>query len=300
MSFRSAAKPVSGLSALAPNYDVILCDAWGVVHDGRRRTASACEALMRFRARGGTVVLITNAPRPREPIQKLLDGFSVPREAYDTIVSSGDVTVDLVAARGMAPLHHIGPPKDLSLFETVAAVTGEKPPLLSLAEADYVVCTGLFDDYEDPEPYLPTLVAMKERDLPMICANPDIVVHIGDDLLWCAGALAERYEGLGGRVIMAGKPHAIIYEAALREAEAFRGAPFDRARVLAIGDGLFTDIRGAAAQGFDALFVTAGVHRALLHPSAGEDDWSVDESAYRALLAEAGAAPAGHLRELVW
>lgn len=259
MSFRSAAKPVSGLSALAPNYDVILCDAWGVVHDGRRRTASACEALMRFRARGGTVVLITNAPRPREPIQKLLDGFSVPREAYDTIVSSGDVTVDLVAARGMAPLHHIGPPKDLSLFETVAAVTGEKPPLLSLAEADYVVCTGLFDDYEDPEPYLPTLVAMKERDLPMICANPDLVVERGEKLIPCAGAMAALYDALGGETRIAGKPHRPIYEAALDHAAALRGT-LDRARVVAIGDGMPTDVLGALAQGLDLLYISGGIH----------------------------------------
>ncbi len=300
MISRPTPKHISGLSELAADYDVILSDVWGVVHDGRTHTPSAADALTRFRAKGGTVVLITNAPRPRAPIQDMLDGFGLPREAYDSIVSSGDVTVDLVAARGTAPLHHIGPPKDLSLFETVAERTGEKPPLLPLAQAEYVVCTGLFDDYGDPEPYMPTLAAMKERDMPMICANPDIVVHVGDDLLWCAGALAERYAGLGGRVVMAGKPHAIIYEAALKEAEAVRGAPFDRAKVLAVGDGLFTDIRGAAAQGFDALFVTSGIHRDLLHPAAGADDWSVDEAAYRSLLAEAGAAPAAHLRDLAW
>ena len=194
----------------------------------------------------------------------------------------------------------MGPPRDLPLFDTIAERLGEKPPLLPIADADYVVCTGLVDEYGDPEPYMPALVAMKERDLPMICANPDIVVHVGDDLLWCAGALAERYAGLGGRVIMAGKPHAIIYESALKQALRARGKEFDRARVLAVGDGLFTDIRGAAAQGFDALFVTSGIHRDALHPAGGADDWSVDEAAYRNLLAEAGAAPAAHLRELVW
>ena len=293
-------KPISGLSALAPDYDVILSDVWGVVHDGRTHTPSAADALQRFRARGGVVVLITNAPRPAAPIQRMLDNFGLPRAAYDSIVSSGDITVGLVAERGAAPLHHIGPPRDLSLFDTVAERTGEKPALLPLAEAEYVVCTGLFDDYEDPEPYMPTLHTMRERDLTMICANPDIVVHSGPDLLWCAGALAERYMGLGGKVIMAGKPHAIIYEAALKRAQELRGKPFDRSRVLAIGDGLFTDVRGAAAQGFDALFITSGIHRDALHPAAAEDDWSVDEAAYRGLLAEAGAAPAAHLRDLVW
>ena len=291
---------ISGLAALAPRYDVILSDVWGVVHDGRTHTPSAADALARFRSKGGTVVLITNAPQPWKPIQKMLDNFGLPRESYDTIVSSGDVTVRLVAERGTQPLHHIGPPRDLSLFDTVAEATGERPPLLPLEQAEYVVCTGLFDDYESPDPYMPSLRAMRERDLPMICANPDIVVHSGPDLLWCAGALAERYAGLGGKVIMAGKPHAIIYEAALKEAQALRKAPIDRSRILAVGDGLFTDIRGAASQGLDALFITSGIHRDLLHPDAGEDDWSVDEVAYRGLLAEAGAAPAAHLRDLVW
>ena len=293
-------KPIAGLSELAADYDVILSDVWGVVHDGRTHTPSAADALTRFRQKGGTVVLITNAPRPHPGIVEMLDNFGLPREAYDAIVSSGDVTVDLACQRGLAPLHHMGPARDLPLFDTIAERLGEKPPLLPIADADYVVCTGLVDEYGDPEPYMPALVAMKERDLPMICANPDIVVHVGDDLLWCAGALAERYAGLGGRVIMAGKPHAIIYETALKQAFRARGTEFDRARVLAIGDGLFTDIRGAASQGFDALFVTSGIHRDALHPAGGADDWSVDEAAYRNLLAEAGAAPAAHLRDLVW
>ena len=267
---------VAGLAALADNYDVILSDVWGVVHDGRTHTPAAADALARFRAKGGTVVLVTNAPRPWKPIQKMLDNFGLPRESYDVIVSSGGVTVDLVAARGMTPLHHIGPPRDLPIFEEVAEVTGEKPPLLPLEQAEYVVCTGLLDDYDEPDPYMPKLRAMRARDLTMICANPDIVVHVGPDLLWCAGALAERYAGLGGKVIMAGKPHAIIYEAALKEAQALRKGALDRKRVLAIGDGLFTDIRGAASQGLDALFITSGIHRDLLHPDAGEDDWSVD------------------------
>jgi HAD superfamily hydrolase (TIGR01459 family) len=291
---------VSGLAALAPHYDVILSDVWGVVHDGRTHTPSAADALARFRAKGGTVILITNAPRPWRPIQKMLDNFGLPRESYDAIVSSGGITVDLIAARGTAPLHHIGPPRDLPIFEEVAERTGEKPPLLPLEQADYVVCTGLIDEYGAPDPYMPALRAMRERDLTMICANPDIVVHSGPDLLWCAGAIAERYAGLGGKVIMAGKPHAIIYEAALREAQALRKEPIDRSRILCVGDGLFTDIRGAASQGLDALFITSGIHRDLLHPDAGEDDWSVDEVAYRGLLAEAGAAPAAHLRDLVW
>ena len=288
-------KPIAGLSELAADYDIILSDVWGVVHDGRTHTPSAADALTRFRKKGGTVVLLTNAPRPHPGIVQMLDNFGLPRAAYDAIVSSGDVTVDLACQRGLAPLHHMGPPRDLPLFDTIAERLGEKPPLLPIADADYVVCTGLVDEYGDPEPYMPALVAMKERDLPMICANPDIVVHVGDDLLWCAGALAERYAGLGGRVIMAGKPHAPIYDLCLAEAERLTGGAVTRARVLCIGDGVATDVRGANAQDLDVLFVAGGIHGA---ETIGPD--GLDAAAVGCLLAGEGAHAAYAMAALSW
>jgi HAD superfamily hydrolase (TIGR01459 family) len=287
---------VPGLAALAPRYDVILCDVWGVVHDGRRHFAAACDALSRFRAQGGTVVLITNAPRPNQPIRTQLDGLGVPRAAYDDIVTSGDVTLAFIAARGNAPLHHIGPPRDLTLFEILRDGTGLAPPLVPLGEATYVVCTGLFDDRsETPEDYDPALALMRARSMDLVSANPDLVVHVGDRLIYCSGAIAERYETLGGKVLQAGKPFRPIYEKAVALAAARRGGTVDPARVLAVGDAIRTDIRGARDFGLDALFVTSGIHREELHPRS-----ELDHAAFRQFLAGEVAHPTAAMAALAW
>ncbi len=253
---------IEGLSAIADRYDAVLCDVWGVLHNGRQAFLPASEALAAFRRRGGAVVLISNAPRPNPPIREQVVRLGVSPEAFDAIVTSGDVAIELVAERGAAPVHHVGPPRDLSLFEAAAARSGARPVLVGVEDASYVVCTGLFDDRDEtPDDYVERLRAMAARRLPFVCANPDLVVHRGADLVYCAGALAEAYEALGGEAIYAGKPHAPIYEAALASASATRRAPLARSRVLAIGDAMRTDIAGAAGQGLDALFVVAGIHR---------------------------------------
>ena len=198
-------------ATLAGDYDVVLCDVWGVVHNGVAAAADAGDALARFRARGGTVVLITNAPRPGERVARLtLDRLGVPRAAYDGIVSSGDVTRALIAARAGARVFHIGPERDLALFEGLDA------PKAALEHADYVVCTGLYDDtVETPHDYRDVIARMRARSLPMICANPDEVVERGDKLVYCAGAIADPYAAAGGEVIYAGKPYRPIYDQAL-------------------------------------------------------------------------------------
>ena len=250
---------VAGLGVLAPAYDLILCDVWGVVHNGRQHFAPACAALARFRAGGGTIVLITNAPRPQPPILAQLGALGVPADAFDALVTSGDVTLAFIAERGAAPLYHIGPERDLALFESLRAMGRALPPLVDLSRAEYVVCTGLFhDDRETPQDYDATLDTMLKRDMALISANPDLVVHVGERLIYCAGALAERYAERGGRVLQAGKPYAPIYKRALGMAETIRGRAVERARVLAIGDAMRTDIKGACDQGIDALFVTSG------------------------------------------
>jgi HAD superfamily hydrolase (TIGR01459 family) len=287
---------VAGLRELAPTYDVVLCDVWGVVHNGREHFAPACAALGRFRAGGGTVVLLTNAPRPKAPILAQLDRLGVPAGTFDTIVTSGDVTLAFIAERGAAPLYHIGPERDLALFETLQMDQGLTPPLVDLARAEYVVCTGLFDDDETPADYDPTLVQMLARDLVMISANPDLVVHVGERLIYCAGALAELYAERGGKVLQAGKPYPPIYERALGLAEAIKGRPVERARVLAIGDAMRTDIKGACDQGIDALFVTSGIHRGELHSPQGP----LDHSAYAQFFAGADCRPRAVIAELVW
>jgi HAD superfamily hydrolase (TIGR01459 family) len=288
---------VVGLGEIAGRYDVVLSDIWGVVHNGRESFAAATDALARFRRGGGTVVLITNAPRPSAPIRAQLDHLKVPREAFDDMVTSGDVTIELIVARGSAPVHHIGPPRDLSLFEAAARSSGAPPPpLVPLDQAEYVLCTGLFDDEREvPGDYDAAFSAMRARDLPFICANPDLVVQRGEDLIYCAGALAQRYEAMGGAAIYAGKPHPPIYAQALKLAGVLRGRPVEDARVLAIGDAMRTDVAGAVARGIDVLFVTAGIHGEELH-----GDRPMAAAALEQFSARFGLWPTAAIRDLIW
>ena len=263
-------RQISGLGEISNRYDAILCDIWGVLHNGVASFAPASEALASFRRRGGVVVLITNAPRPSPPVHRQVLRLGVLREAFDAVVTSGDVTIGLMEEQAGERVLHIGPARDLSLFDAAAKAKGERPRLVSLDDAEYALCTGLRnDETETPDDYEPELRAMALRGMTMICANPDIVIHRGETLIHCAGALARRYEELGGPVIYAGKPHAPIYDRALAIAERVRGATLDRRRVLAIGDGMKTDIAGAARAGLDPLFVTRGIHRSL-HGEAPE------------------------------
>lgn len=291
---------LSGLSEIAPSYDVILSDIWGVVHNGLEHFPRACAALTRFRETGGTVVLITNAPRPFPPILKQLQALGAPRESFDEIVTSGDVTLSFIAARGNAPLHHIGPPRDLTFFDILEEQTGLRPPLVSLQEADYVVCTGLFDDAHTPEDYQAALDVMHDRKLDLISANPDLVVHVGEKMLYCAGAVAQRYEDAGGVVLQAGKPFAPIYDRALELAAQRRGRPVAIDRALAIGDALRTDVKGASDRGLDAVFVTSGIHRDELHPVVSGAHGSLDVTAMERLLDEAGVRPVAAMPALAW
>lgn len=251
------------LEELRERYDAVLCDVWGVVHDGQRPHERAVAALRRFRASGGRVVLLTNVPKPRDPIPRQLDRIGVPRDAWDVIVTSGDAIRSELAARAPGPMHLIGPPNDSALWDGLGL------RLSGLEEARFLGVSGLDDfDRETPEDYRERLARARALELEMVCANPDIVVRLGERLHWCAGALARDYAALGGRVVMAGKPHAPIYRLALLELERLLGRPAERSRVLCIGDGLSTDVRGANEQGFDALFVAAGIHGSSLR--AGE------------------------------
>jgi HAD superfamily hydrolase (TIGR01459 family) len=280
----------SHFSTVAPRYDVLLSDVWGVVHNGVAATVGACDALRQFRAQGGTVVLITNAPRPGEFVQKFIDNLRVPHESYDAIVSSGDVTRALILARAGEPVAHIGPERDLPIFEGINA------SVVPIERADYVVCSGLYDDTtEGPDDYEDIIVTMLARKLPMICANPDIVVERGDHLVYCAGAIADRYAARGGDVIYAGKPYRPIYEQAMAAAHKARGQDTAHSRILAIGDSVRTDLKGAAAFGIDCLFVTAGIHAEEL---GGRDN--PDTSALSAMFKDAQVAPKLVMRQLVW
>jgi HAD superfamily hydrolase (TIGR01459 family) len=285
------AEIIEHFAPFARGYDVVLCDVWGVVHNGLEAFAPACEALARFRAAAGTVVLITNAPRPGVAVQPILDRLGVPRQAYDAIVSSGDVTRGVVENRPNERVFHLGPPRDLPIF------TGLDVIFAPAASADYVVCTGLFDDVrETPDDYRELLAEMRARALFMVCANPDIVVERGEALVYCAGALADAYAELGGKVLYCGKPYAPIYEAALAAAAALRGG--DRSpsrRVLAIGDSIRTDLKGAAAFGLDCLFVISGIHAEEFGGAEAPDVASLN-----AVFAAAGVVPKAVTRKLAW
>jgi HAD superfamily hydrolase (TIGR01459 family) len=257
-------RQIAGLSEISGRYDLILCDIWGVLHNGVASFAQASDALVSFRRRGGAVVLISNAPRPSPPIERQVLKLGVSPDAFDAVVTSGDVTIGLMEQQAGDQVLHIGPERDLTLLDAVADAGGARPTLVSLEDAQYALCTGLRnDEAETLDDYEPELQAMSIRGMEMICANPDIVIHRGDTLIHCAGALARRYEELGGSVVYAGKPYAPIYDRALRLAEQIRGAPIEKPRVLAIGDGMRTDVTGAARAGLDVLFVTGGIHRSL-------------------------------------
>src|SRR5258706_5781068 len=209
-------------SIVAPRYDVVLCDIWGVVHDGIAAHAQACDALMRSRADGGTVVLVTNAPRPSPWVVHQLGRLGVPADAYDDVMTSGDLTREVVAGRVGGAVFHIGPQRDISIFD------GLDVRLTPVATADYVVCSGLFDDtQETPDDYRDLMATIRGRGLFMVCANPDLVVERGDERVYCAGAIADLYATMGGEVLYAGKPHRPIYDAGLAKAP---GPPGPRGR----------------------------------------------------------------------
>lgn len=256
MGLMSDIPVIHSLSAIAERYDALLCDAWGVIHDGVTLFPGAGAALTKFRETRGPVVILTNAPRPSSIIPGQLDRLGLPRSAYDAVATSGDAVRSAIKARLPKPAFRIGPAMDDPLFE------GLDINFRPLEEAAFIICSGLNDEErEEPEAYRGLLAEAAERRLPMVCANPDIIVNWGGRMIWCAGALGELYADLGGEVIYGGKPHWPIYELALSAIEKTKGAT-PRARILAVGDGLKTDILGANKHGFDALLITGegGVH----------------------------------------
>lgn len=281
---------IDRFSPLAPHYDVILSDVWGVIHNGVAAFPPACDALAAFRRASGTVILITNAPRPHEAVIRQLDRLHVPHDAYDDIVSSGDVTRSVIAQRPEQSVFHLGPERDHAIFE------GFDLRFADVETADYVVCSGLFnDDTETPDDYREMLAVMRKRNLFMVCGNPDVVVERGHELIYCAGAIADLYKSMGGDVLYAGKPYKPIYEMALRKAESMRNKTTPLSRVLAIGDSVRTDFTGATRLGIDCLFVTAGIHA---EEFGGRD--VPDEEAVKKIFAATGTTPKAVTHRLAW
>lgn len=268
---------IAALSDVGPRYDAVFCDLWGCLHNGKTPFPAAVSALQSFRQGGGSVVLLTNAPRPKSSIVSQLDGMGVPRDAWDEVVSSGDAAqFALVSGAVGRKVFHIGAPKDEPFFtdfsEDVAAYARSQPSItrVALDQAQGIVCTGLRDDLtEVPEDYRATLLMGKTLGLPMLCANPDIVVDMGDRRLWCAGALARDYQAMGGTALYFGKPHPPIYDLARRRLAALRGGD---PQILCIGDGVATDVQGGIAEGLDVLFITGGIDAAAFGPDSSNPD----------------------------
>lgn len=279
---------IESLDAVAAPYQTILSDVWGVVHNGVRAFPQATAALSRMRAQGKAVVLITNAPRPHEHVEEQLRLLGVPDESWDRVVTSGDVTRNLIR-EAPRKIFHIGPDRDLTIYE------GIDVELVEEFEADAVVCTGPFDDEtETPEDYAELLARLRARNLPFICANPDIVVERGDRLIYCAGALAREYGLLGGRTLIAGKPFRPIYEAAFEAASEVLGRTVGPDDTLAIGDGALTDLKGAAGMGIDVLYVASGIHIAEY-----QKDGRLDPALLSAFLEKHGHQPVAVIERLV-
>ncbi|KWT66006.1 HAD-superfamily hydrolase, subfamily IIA [Hyphomicrobium sulfonivorans] len=277
--------------ALLSNYDVIFCDVWGVLHDGLKAFPTTCDALQRFRNNGGTVVLVSNAPVPGPRVSAMLESRAVPDDTWDDIVSSGELALQHADAMGYRTIYCIGPTqRDAATFLRVKAARTD------FDDAEAILCTGLNDDMtETADDYRPLLEKALARKLPFICANPDLVVDVGGKQFLCAGAIADLYERMGGEVFWAGKPFANAYEAAHASANKLRGAEVPKSRIVAVGDSLRTDLKGAEAYGIDAIFVASGIHR---EETMGAT--SLSEAKLQSLFAPPAPQPIAVMEKLVW
>ncbi len=272
------------------NYDAWLVDLWGVMHNGETAIESAVAACERYREDGGIVILLSNAPRPWPSVRLQIAGYGVPSHIDDGIVTSGDVTRAMIAANAGREFFHLGPARDTPLFEGLEV---EPAPL---EQAEIVVLTGLYDDSnETAEDYRQILTRIRERDLPMICANPDIKVERGSDVIYAAGAIARLYEEFGGQVAYAGKPYSPIYDLAMAKINELAGRDIPAGQILAIGDGIDTDIKGAIDAGIDPLFIPSGVH-----VEGHSADRALNARQIAAIFKGKGFTPIAALMQLQW
>jgi HAD superfamily hydrolase (TIGR01459 family) len=279
---------LNGLSEIAGNYDALICDVWGVVHDGRAPRNSAVEALHRFRELCGPVVLLSNAPRPVSDLEKQFAALGVALNCYDAIVTSGAAARE--ALQGLAQgktlkILHIGPERDRGIF------AGLPIECVAAEHATVALCTGLYDDdNESPDDYRELLEILKKRNLTFLCANPDIVVQRGGRLVYCAGALACAYEKVGGSCVYYGKPFRPVYDVALDVLK--KAAGREILRPLAVGDGIVTDIAGANAMDIEAVFIADGIH--------GEDIPELTPRAMKDFFESHHVTARAAMRGLVW
>jgi HAD superfamily hydrolase (TIGR01459 family) len=253
---------IDSFAEISDRYDALFCDLWGCVHDGVRAFPEAVAALRAFRAKGGAVILVTNAPRPRSSVARQLERLGVPADCWDAIATSGDAArIAMFEGVVGTRVWHVGEAYDAPFFEPPANLEDPvKIEKVALEEAEGIVCTGPFDPHADPSDMRPQFLLAKTKGLPLLCANPDIVVDRGDSREWCAGALAQLYTEMGGESLYFGKPHPPIYDLARRRLDQIGRAISDD-RILAVGDGIFTDVQGGMGENIDTLFITGGLAR---------------------------------------
>jgi HAD superfamily hydrolase (TIGR01459 family) len=258
---------IASIADVSNRYDAVLCDLWGCLHNGVRPFADAVAALQRYRAQGGFVVLLTNAPRPSSDVRRQLNRIGVAQDAYDVVVSSGDASqAAMVAGLVGRRVYHLGPEKDGCFFTDMARDLDPKSiSRVPLNAAEGIVCTGLFDDQSEvPEDYRATLLYASAKGMKLLCTNPDMEVDFGDKRFFCAGILAALYTEMGGESLYFGKPHPPIYILARQRISEVRSVPDDR--ILCIGDGIRTDILGGLGEGMDTLFISSGLAAGLFGP----------------------------------
>jgi len=281
---------LSSLSQIATQHDVVLCDLWGCLHNGITAYPAAVAALQDYRRGGGYVILLTNSPRPKDSVARQIAGFGVPEDAWDDIVTSGDAAqFGLVSGAVGHKVYHIGADKDDVFFNDIpVGLPQDSITRVGFEEAEGIVVTGLPDlrPDESPEDFRGLLMLARERGMKLLCANPDIIVDRGDRREWCAGAIAQLYDQIGGQSLYFGKPHPPIYDLARRRLE-LAGRRIEEARILAIGDGPGTDVAGALAEGLECLFVTGGLAAAEFGPDVANPDPALLE----AWLARKSLAP---------
>ncbi|MGB7270913.1 MAG: TIGR01459 family HAD-type hydrolase [Albidovulum sp.] len=282
---------IAALSEVAEGYDALYCDLWGCLHNGRAPYPAAVAALQNFRIGGGHVVLMTNAPRPNQYVIEQLDRLGVPRDAWDLVVSSGDAAqYAMVSGAVGRKVWHLGPEKDEGFFLDLPAELADAPPIIRvpLEEAEGIICTGPFDDQtETPEDYRARFLLAKTKGLKMLCANPDIVVDLGEKRIYCAGALAGLYQDMGGESLYYGKPHPPIYDLARQRLADLVSGPVDNSAILAVGDGIGTDIQGGMGEGIDTIFVTGG----LMASNFGQDAENPDQARLNDWLTQQQMSP---------
>jgi len=286
---------IRSLAEISDRYDALFCDLWGCVHNGIEPFAEAVAALQAFRAAGGTVVLLTNAPRPRASVQRQLEKMGLPQDSWDVIATSGD-SARAAMLRGAVgqKVYFIGEDHDQSFFSPMDMVADAMDiQQVPLNEAEGIVCTGPFDSHADPSVMRPQFLLAKIKGLKLLCANPDIVVDRGESREWCAGALAALYTEMGGESLYFGKPHPPVYDLARRRL-AQLGKDISDDRILAVGDGIFTDVQGGIGENIDTLFISGG----LAKEDTGTTD-QPDPAKLDAFLQASGTHPSyaiGYLR----